>query len=288
MTGLSRGRLDRRRLEARLDRLISDNRITIAITFPLVGVCLLLSGQVGLLPESLAFNPYLMVVAVTVMALPLIGGLAPLVDRRAAAGLGVLVLFTWAIELTGVHTGYPYGEFQYERALGPMLLDAIPLFLPIFYVPILLNSYLLALLILGRRSTVSSQFLLTLAVVIALDLVLDPGAVALEFWGWTDGGVYYDVPVQNYVGWLLSGTVAVFILTVALDRTAVVDRLEECGYFLDDLISFGIFWGLVNAFFLNLVPFALAMVLLATLFRVDWFDFAGLGTASPGGHSREG
>ncbi|ARS91567.1 bisanhydrobacterioruberin hydratase [Natrarchaeobaculum aegyptiacum] len=288
MTPRPRNRIDRRRLEARLDRLIFDNRITIAITFPLVGVLLLVSGQVGLLPEWLAFNPYLMVAAVTVMALPLIGGLVPLVDRRVAAGLVVLVVFTWAIELTGVHTGYPYGEFQYERPLGPMLLDSIPLFLPVFYFPILLNSYLLATLFLGRRSSLWHQYLLTLTIVITMDLVLDPGAVALEFWGWTDGGSYYDVPVQNYVGWLLSGSAAVFVLTVSLDHDAVVDRLEECDYFLDDLISFGIFWGLVNAYFLNLVPFAIAVVLLATLFRVDWFDFAGLGTGGPGRHSREG
>lgn len=288
MTWPSETVFDRRRLEARLDQLIFDNRVTIAITVPLVGVMLLLSGQVGLLPESIAFNPTLMVLAVTVMALPLIGGLAPLVDRRVAVGLVVLVLFTWAIELTGVHTGYPYGEFQYERSLGPMLLDSIPLFLPIFYLPILLNSYLLALLLLGRRASFWHQYLLTLAVVITMDLVLDPGAVALEFWGWTDGGIYYDVPVQNYVGWLLSGSVAVLVLTVAVDRDAVVDRLETCDYFLDDLISFGIFWGLVNGFFLNLVPFALTVVLLGLLFRVDWFDFAGLGTGSPGRHSREG
>ena len=278
---------DRRHLERRLDTLIYDNRVTIAITFPLVGVALMISGQEGLIPEWLAFNPYLMVVAVTVMALPLIGGLVPLIDRRLLAGLSVLVLFTWGIELTGVHTGYPYGEFQYERALGPMLLDSVPLFLPVFYFPILLNSYLLALLMLGRDASVLERYLWTLTIVITMDLVLDPGAVALDFWGWFDGGRYYGVPVQNYVGWLVSGSVAVGLLTVALDHEAVFDRLEECEYFLDDLISFGIFWGLVNAYFLNLVPFALAVVLLGVLFRVEWFDFAGLGADATGGALRK-
>ena len=272
------GLFDRQRLEDRLDALIHDNRVTIAITFPLVGVALLVSGQEGLLPESVAFNPYLMVLAVTVMALPLIGGLAPLVDRNVGIGLAVLALFTWGIELTGVHTGFPYGEFEYQRALGPMLLDAVPLFLPVFYFPILLNSYLLTLLMLGRDSTLAKRFLCTLVIVVVMDLVLDPGAVALDFWGWFDGGMYYGVPVQNYFGWLLSGSVAVGILMVSLDHDAVFDRLDECEYFLDDLISFGIFWGLVNAYFLNLLPFTLAFCLLVLLFWVDWFDFAGLST----------
>lgn len=287
MDASSRGLRDRRRIERRLDALIYDNRVTIAITFPLVGVALMVSGQEGLIPEWIAFNPYLMVIAVTVMALPLIGGLLPLLNRRLLAGLGILVLFTWAIELTGVHTGYPYGEFQYERALGPMLLDSVPLFLPVFYFPILLNSYLLTLLMLGRESTVLQRYLCTLAVVITMDLVLDPGAVALDFWGWFDGGLYYDVPVQNYVGWLVSGSVAVAVLTAVLDHEAIFDRLQECEYFLDDLISFGIFWGLVNAYFFNLIPFALAFVLLGVLFRVEWFDFAGLGAQATGGTLRE-
>ena len=272
----------RRRIERCLDTLIRNNRVTIAITFPLVGVGLLVGGQAGFVPEEVAFNPYLMVLAVTVMALPLIGGAMPLVDRRFLAGLSILVAFTWGIELVGVHTGVPYGAFQYERALGPMLMDSVPLFLPLFYLPILLNSYLLALLLLGRESGLAERYLTTLAIVIAMDLVLDPGAVALGFWGWFDGGMYYDVPVQNYVGWLVSGSVAVGLLTATFDHEALFDRLEECEYFLDDLISFAIFWGLVNAAFLNLVPFALAAILLAILFRAEWFDFAGLGVASQG------
>ena len=272
----------RRRIERRLDTLIRNNRITIAITFPLVGVALLVGGQAGLVPEGVAFNPYLMVVAVTVMALPLIGGAMPLVDRRIFAGLCVLVGFTWGIELIGVHTGVPYGAFQYERALGPMLLDSVPLFLPLFYLPILLNSYLLALLLLGRESGLTERYLATLAIVITMDLVLDPGAVALGFWSWFDGGIYYDVPVQNYVGWLVSGSIGVGLLTATFDHEALFDRLEECEYFLDDLISFAIFWGLVNAAFFNLVPFGLAAVLLGVLFRAEWFDFAGLGVASQG------
>ncbi len=276
----ARDRFDRRRLEAGLDRVIDENRVTIAITFPLVGVGLLLAGQEGLIPEWLAFNPYLMVIAVTIMALPLIGGIMPLLTRRLLAGLAVLVLFTWGIELTGVYTGYPYGEFQYERDLGPMLLGAIPLFLPVFYFPILLNSYLLTLLMLGRNASFPARYLCTLAIVITMDLVLDPGAVALDFWGWFDGGIYYDVPVQNYIGWLISGSVAVGILTLSFDHEAVCDRLERCEYFLDDLISFGLFWGLVNAYFLNLIPFALTVVLLGLLFKVEWFDFAGLSAES--------
>jgi len=273
--------MDRGRIERRLDAIVRDNRVTIAITFPLVGVALLRAGAEGYLPKSLAFNPYLMVVAATIMALPLISGLAPLVDRRAAIGLGVLAAFSWGLELVGVNTGWPYGEFSYQTALGPMLLGDVPLALPVFYFPILLNSYLFAVLLLGSRArSFLLRFPAVLAVVLTLDLVLDPGAVALGFWEYTshDTAPYYGVPVQNFLGWLLSGTVAVALVHCSFDHDAIVDRLQHCEYFLDDLINFLLFWGLVNALFGNLVPVLLSAFLLAGLFRADWFDFAGLGT----------
>lgn len=281
--------MDRRRVEARLDELIQDNRVTIAITFPLVGVALLVAGREGFVPGEIAFHPALLVTAAGIMALPLIGGLVPLIGRRELLGLAVLACFSWGIELTGVTTGQPYGVFEYTTELGPMLFGKIPVALPVFYFPILLNSYLLVVLVLGDRArSFLVRWIGMLVVVLTMDLVLDPGAVALGFWAWDDptafelGGVsgsipdYYSVPLHNYLGWVLSGSVAVSLLAVAFDYDAIDDRLEDCEYFLDDLISFGVFWGLVNAYFGNVVPFLLAAALLGSLFYTDRFDFAGL------------
>ena len=270
--------MNRRAAERRLDALVRDNRVTIAVTFPLVGVALLIAAAEGVVPRWLAFHPLLLLGAVLVMRLPLIGGLLPLLDRRALAGLGALAAFTYGIELAGAYTGFPYGEFEYLLDLGPMLFGAVPVALPVFYFPILLNSYLLVTLLSdGRITSAWLRALAVLGVVVTMDLVLDPGAVALGFWSWTDPGGYYGVPAQNYVGWVLSGVVAVAVLTASFDADALADRLERCEYVLDDLISFGIFWGLVNLYFGNYVPVALAVALLAVLVRADRFDVAGLG-----------
>jgi putative membrane protein len=273
--------VNRRRFQRALDTIVRNNRVTLAVTFPLVGVVLFRLGVGGYLPDWLAFNPYLMVLATAIMALPLVSGIAPLVDRRAATGLAVLALFSWGIELLGVRTGWPYGEFHYQLELGPMLFGDVPLALPVFYFPILLNSYLCALLFLGKRgSTLAVRFPAVLAVVLVLDLILDPGAVAVGFWSYAESATagYYGVPVQNFLGWVLSGSVAVGIVHVSFDHDAIVDRLQHCGYFLDDLINFLLFWGLINALFGQLVPVVLSTILLVGLFRADWFDFAGLGT----------
>ncbi|MEM4780719.1 MAG: bisanhydrobacterioruberin hydratase [Halalkalicoccus sp.] len=262
----------RRQVESTLEGVVENNRFTIAVTFPLVGVALLIAGRQGILPAEFAMHPYLLIGANLVMVSPLVAGLTPLIDRRAVLGLSVLALFTWGIELTGVLTGLPYGEFSYELDLGPMLLDLVPLGLPVFYFPILLNSYLLALLVLGDTSF-PRRFALTLGIVITLDLILDPGAVALGFWGWETPGAYYGVPAINYLGWLLSGTIAIAILQRSFDHGAVLARLRTCDFFLDDLVSFLVFWGLVNAYFGNWIPVALALSLSGTLITSDWFDF---------------
>lgn len=262
----------RTHIEATLERVVENNRFTIAVTFPLVGVALLIAGREGLFPPELAMHPYLLIGANLVMVSPLVAGLTPLIDRRSLGGLALLAAFTWGIELLGVISGLPYGEFAYGLELGPMLLGLVPLGLPVFYFPILLNSYLLALLFL-RTSSLPRRFGLTLAVVLALDLILDPGAVALGFWAWTDPGAYYGVPAINYLGWLLSGSVAVTIIQLSFDHGAVLERLDSCGFFLDDLVSFLVLWGLVNAYFGNWVPVALAAGLVITLLRSDWFDF---------------
>ncbi len=49
---------------------------------------------------------------------------------------------------------------------------------------------------------------------VAIDAVLDPGAVRLGFWEYAGGGFYYGVPISNFFGWLLSGALAAGILLV--------------------------------------------------------------------------
>ncbi|MFB6112128.1 MAG: bisanhydrobacterioruberin hydratase [Halobacteriaceae archaeon] len=262
--------MDRADVEQRLDALVLENRFTIAVLFPAVGAVLLAGSAAGLVPEPFKFNPYLILLGTAVMRLPLVAGLAPLIDRRAAGALLALTAYTYLIELVGVRTGYPYGEFEYLIELGPMLAGAVPAGLPIFFFPLVLNAYLLVLLV--GPGTRGGRFLATAAMVVGLDLVLDPAAVALGFWEYRAGGLYYDVPVQNFAGWVLSAVVAVGLLEVGLPTDAVQARLRTCAFMLDDMVSFVILWGAINAYYLNLVPLLLAVGLFGALRTADRFD----------------
>ena len=101
---------------------------------------------------------------------------------------------------------------------------------------------------------------------------LDPGAVALRFWVYPDGGVFYGVPLSNYAGWVLSATVAVVVLDWAFDRRALLARLSSCEFMLDDLVSFVILWGGINAWFGNWAAVAVAVGLGVGLVKTERFD----------------
>ena len=258
--------------ERRLERLVRENRFTISVFFPLNGIVLLLASAEGVLPAPLAFNGLLILLGTAVMRAPLLVGLLRVTDRRAATGVGLLIAYAYAIEYIGVHTGLPYGEFFYGVDLGP-IVAGVPLGLPIFFVPLVLNAYLLCLLLLGDRARATAiRLLAVIAAVVTMDVVLDPGAVGLGFWVYPNGGAFYGVPLSNYAGWVLSATVAVVALDWGYDHGALVDRLEACEFLLDDLVSFVILWGGINAWFGNWVAVVVAGLFGLGLVRVDRFD----------------
>jgi len=162
-------------VQRRLETIVRENRFTIAVVFPVIGAVTLVASAEELLPPLLSYNPLLILFGTLVMRSPLVVALLPELDRRALGLLAVLTTYTYAIELVGVQTGWPYGTFEYGIRLGPMVGGEIPLALPLFFVPLVLNGYLLTLLALGNRAArVAPRILAAIAAVLAIDLVLDP------------------------------------------------------------------------------------------------------------------
>ena len=282
LTDATAGPSTRQRAQARLDDLVREHRFTIAVVFPLVGAVSLVASAEGWYPdplEFLAYNPFFVLFGVLVMRLPLVAGVSSLVDRKAGVALVLLTAYAYGIEYVGTTTGWPYGAFEYTVPLGPMLADAIPVALPVFFFPLVLNAYLLTLLLLGDRADNTAVRLgATIAAVLATDLVLDPGAVAVEFWAYDCASAgtcaYYGVPWENYRGWVLSATVAVVAFDQGFDRAGLKARLRDCEFMLDDLVSFVLLWGGINALYGNWIPVAIASAFGVGLLQTDRFDFA--------------
>ena len=132
--------------------------------------------------------------------------------RRAIISLLAVSLFAFAIEATGVVTGFPYGDFYYGDALGANVFGLVPYLLPISYVPLVIGTAAAAYR--DGSSHPVAWALRSAVLLVLIDGLLDPCATALGFWVWPDGGAYYGVPVSNYLGWLLSGALASALLVI--------------------------------------------------------------------------
>lgn len=118
--------------------------------------------------------------------------------------VAILGVYALAIETIALFTGFPYGHFGYSDHLGYKLFGAVPWTIAFAWTPLMLCSYTAArsLFVSRVRRIICSMFLL-----LAFDLVLDPGAVLLGFWQYEGGGIYYGVPVSNFLGWIVSGAI---------------------------------------------------------------------------------
>ncbi|SDR18086.1 bisanhydrobacterioruberin hydratase [Natronobacterium texcoconense] len=268
-------------VQRRLEEIIRENRFTIAVVFPVIGAVTLVASAEGWLPEPLAYNPLLILFGTMVMRSPLIVGLLPRIGWWALGCLGVLTAYTYAIEMIGVRTDWPYGAFEYTIQLGPMLFGEVPIALPLFFIPLVLNAYLLTLLVFGDWSErLLVRVPVAIVAVVAIDVVLDPAAVAIGFWAFDSGG-FYGVPLSNYGGWVISGTVAVALVDLAFDRKALLERVRECEFVLDDLVSFVLLWGSINVLYGNWLAAAVAGLFCLGLFSTDRYDREMVLTALP-------
>lgn len=124
--------------------------------------------------------------------------------------LTLLSFFALTIETVGVLTGFPYGHFIYTDLFAFKLFETTPIIVPFGWIPIVVGAYSLVQKF-GFNSAKKS-YLVFIALILLTDAIVDPGAVKLGMWAYRDGGVYYGVPLSNFLGWILSGTVAFLLL----------------------------------------------------------------------------
>ena len=131
--------------------------------------------------------------------------------RRTLIFFAVSCLLSLSSELIGTGTGWPFGNYAYTDFLGYKVLGRVPFTIPLSWFYLGLAAYMLGTLLasrIGGRLTFWALFfgvwLLT-----AWDLVLDPAmadpSLRVQFWTWHESGPYFGMPVQNLVGWSVTG-----------------------------------------------------------------------------------
>jgi uncharacterized membrane protein len=196
----------------------------------------------SLLVGTVLLRPYVFIF----LAVYLVGCSMQLGLRRALLFGVAGYLITWLSEYSSIHNGIPYGLYHYIEAtrgkeiwvLGVPLMDSMS------YVFLAYASYAVALVALSpvisvrgmpylletkkMRGSLSVRMLGALFMVY-LDIIIDPIALRGgkwflgEIYGYPAGGVYFGVPVSNFIGWLFVG----FLLVWALQKIdAYLDKKE--------------------------------------------------------------
>ena len=156
------------------------------------------------------------IIAVIMISLPAFYGVWKIYGKHGIFAIITLGIFALIIESIGIHTGFPYSPFKYTMPFGYRLFGTTPWTVFIAWSPLVIGAWLLAQTWFKQYW---SRFLVYLGILVSSDIILDPGAVARGLWQYTNGGVWFNVPLQNFVGWIISGTIAYILLRLILRGT---------------------------------------------------------------------
>jgi putative membrane protein len=179
-----------------------------------------------LLLGSLLLRPYVF----AFLGLHLAGAGALLGWRRTAT----FTLITWGVafaaEASSIRTGIPFGWYHYipTTADQELWIAGVPFFDSISFPFLLVSSYGLAWWLLSGAPSGSARdergirprpgrtphLMLATALFVLADVIIDPVALRGERWflgriyGYPEPGVYFGVPVANFLGWGVVGAAA--------------------------------------------------------------------------------
>jgi uncharacterized membrane protein len=116
----------------------------------------------------------------------------------------------WFTEVLGVNFAFLYGPYHYADLLsGPLVLGVPPMAMLIYF-PLGYACFIMGRAIVGGLSTkVTEVRLLGVAIFAGLamtthDFSNDPFMSTVKgIWVWPNGGAYFGVPLQNFIGWFV-------------------------------------------------------------------------------------
>ncbi|BCB04386.1 carotenoid biosynthesis protein [Bacillus sp. KH172YL63] len=127
----------------------------------------------------------------------------------------IIMIATIAAESLGVRYGLIFGHYHYERDFGVQFLG-VPVTIGFAWVMVILTSMAHFEHFLKGKKTMKRAVIyssVTSLMAVAMDLIIDPVAYkGREYWIWDEGGVYYDIPSQNFLGWFCVSFVIQFTL----------------------------------------------------------------------------
>ncbi len=149
---------------------------------------------------------------------------------------GILIFFAICfavgnvIENIGVRANFPFGRYYFTAVMGPKLFS-VPILLGLAYVGMGYLSWTLARVIVGSVAKPITGYravtlpLLAAFIMVAWDFSMDPvWSTVVRAWIWTKGGVYFGVPLSNFLGWYLTVYLIFQLFALYLLRRSITPR----------------------------------------------------------------
>ena len=191
--------------------------------------------------ELPSWSHYLSAVSIVSFALPSFWAVRRWLGwSEGVALVTTLGAYAILIETSAILTGFPYGHFGYSDLLGFRIFGLTPWTIAFAWTPLILGAYSVASNLVENRV---GRVIATAVMVTLFDVVLDPGAVMLGFWKYAGGGWFYDVPMSNFAGWLVSGLIGAILIEIRLER--VKSLLPTPPQLVSSAIFIVFFWSAV-------------------------------------------
>ncbi len=147
--------------------------------------------------------------------------------------MAIAFIIGFGAEVIGVNTSYLFGNYVYGVNLGPKLLNVS-----------IVIGLLWGVLALGAASIVDQisifnrgKVIFGAVIMLGVDLIMEPVAIANKFWTWEGG----DVPLYNYVCW--------FLIAILLQLVLRKFKLNEKNKVYNTLlILMVVFFGFLNLY----------------------------------------
>jgi uncharacterized membrane protein len=138
--------------------------------------------------------------------------------RRTLVFAGWVFPVVWLAEYVSTRIGVPFGLYHYtDTTRGQEIYIAnVPLMTSLSFTFLAYASFCLARVALNGKAAGGWSLALTSGILMMLlDIVIDPIAVRGDRWFlghvfyYQEEGVYFGVPLSNFIGWVLVGTASV-------------------------------------------------------------------------------
>lgn len=106
---------------------------------------------------------------------------------------GIVYLAGMAIEWAGVHSQVLFGPYRYGEALGWAVWE-VPVVMGLNWLTLV---YATAISTQGWPVPKWAKIALAAAMMVGLDLLIEPVAIREDFWHWEGG----EIPLRNYLAW---------------------------------------------------------------------------------------